>query len=375
MVESGGPIYDKCSLWLFVDEGCLFQKLLLHSERFPDSTPYLANTTFPFCALIVHDSVRFVRDCFDPSFPIDSESVNRLRNAIKSLSSVGLSVEEYSAEVREITDFLYKEFKNHTGIFSSLKNLVQPDVGISYYNKKPVYTTFNMSRYLSKYNTGEIDAILDPGTARRMGYDIGQAARPSYYAVKILDTDPSMLPVEEFKMTCRDFQYSNLLKPIAECGLTNPVYFFMLCEGFTQINSVRTLHESGVFSDLLELKMATAVLVALEKSLSKLSRYIVKSPEFEKDPARANQVLSKVIPRNQRKVIKKAKDLRNALVHYDFIKLLGRDICKNQEAEAILDMATKRTVAMSSVDYLSWLEETSEEIANNIDSLIKLPRY
>lgn len=313
-----------------------------------------------------------MRGCFDSSFLIDSESVNRPRNAIKSLSSVGLSVEDYSAEVWKITDFLNKKFKNHTGIIGGLENLVQPAVGISYYHKKLVYTTFNMGRYLSKYNAGEIDAMLDSGTARSMGYDIGQVARPSYYAVKILDIDLGTLPVEEFNMTCKDFQYSNPLKPIAECGLTNTVYFFMLCEGFTQINSVRALHESGVFSDLLELKMATAVLVALEKSLSKLSRYIAKSPEFEGDPVHANQILSKVIPRNQRKIIKKAKDLRNALVHYDFIKLLGRDVCKNQDAEAILNLATKHTVGMSSIDYLSWLEEMNEEIANNINSLIKL---
>lgn len=374
MSKSRSLAYDGCSLLLFVDEGCLFQKLLLHSEQFPDSAPYLANTVFPFCALIVHDSVRFVREHFDPSFPIDSESVNRLRNATKSLSSAGLSVKEYYVEVQAITGFLNEQFKNQSEVLGDLKNLIQPDVGISYYNRKPVYTTFNMSRYLFKYSAGEIAAIFDPDTAKRMGYDIGQAARPSYYTVEALGVDPSRLPFEEFGMTSKDFHFSDLLKPIAECGLTNPVYFFMLCEGLTQINSVRALHESGVFSDLLEFKMATAVLVALEKSLSKLSRYIAKSPEFERDPLRANQILSKVIPRNQRKIIKKAKNLRNALVHYDFAKLLGSDICENQDAEVILNLATQHTVGMSSEDYLSWLEEASKEIANNIDSLIKLPR-
>lgn len=374
MSKSRSLVYDECSLLLFVDEGCLFQKLLLHSEQFPDSAPYLANTVFPFCALIVHDSVRFVREHFDPSFPIDSESVNRLRNATKSLSSAGLSVKEYYVEIQAITGFLDEQFRNQSGVLGDLKKLIQPDVGIGYYNGQPVYTTFNMSRYLFKYSAGEIAAIFDPDTAKRMGYDIGQAARPSYYTVEALGVDPSRLPFEEFGMTSKDFHYSDLLKPITEYGLVNPVYFFVLCEGLTQINSVIALHENKFFSDLLELKMATTVLVALEKSLSKLSRYIVKSPEFEKDPARANQILSKAIPRNQRKVIKKAKDLRNALVHYDFAKLLGSDICENQDAEVILNLATQHTVGMSSEDYLSWLEEASKEIANNIDSLIKLPR-
>lgn len=41
--------------------------------------------------------------------------------------------------------------------------------------------------------------------------------------------------------------------------------------------------------------------------------------EFERDPTKTNYILSKIIPRNQRKVIKKAKKLRNALIHYDFL--------------------------------------------------------
>ena len=34
--------YDNCSLMMFVDEGCLFKKLLLHGEWFPELAPCLA---------------------------------------------------------------------------------------------------------------------------------------------------------------------------------------------------------------------------------------------------------------------------------------------------------------------------------------------
>lgn len=313
------PVYDDCSLLIFVDEGCLFQKLLLHSKKLPDSTPYLMNTVFPFCGLIVHDSTRFVRDNFEPSFHLDSQSVNRLRNAAKLLSSTNLSVEEYAAEVQQIANCLNEQFKNHIGIFSNLKYSVQPDVGISYYKGKPVYTTFTISRYLAKYSSEGVAGIFDPSTAESMGYDIGQAASPSYYTVEALGIDSSMLGIQEFCLTSRDFHYSNLLKPIVEHGLSNPVYFFMLCEGLMQLNSITTLRDSEFFSDFLEIKMTTAVLVALEKSLSKLSRFAMGHAEFERDPTKTNYILSKIIPRNQRKVIKKAKKLRNALIHYDFL--------------------------------------------------------
>lgn len=374
MNESCDPIYDKLSLLLFVDEGCLFQKILMHSKRYPDSAPYLMNTIFPFCSLIVHDSVRFVRKYFDSSFRLDSQSVNRLRNATKLLSSTRLGVEEYSAEVEIITNSLNKRFKNHTGILGNLKNSIQPDVGVGYYKDMPVYTTFNMSRYLSKYNPNEVTTIFEADAAKNMGYDIGQAASVSYYAVEAMDIDSDILTFEEFSLTGKDFHYSNLLKPIAGHGLVNPVYFFMLCEGLTQLNSITALCDSNFFSDLLRIKMTTTVLVALEKSLSKLSRYIMNCSEFESDPIKVTQTLSKIISREQRKTIKKSKGLRDALVHYDFIKLLGGDICKSQDVEAILNAATQRTVGMMPSDYLDWLRKANRDIANEIESLVMLPR-
>lgn len=365
--------YDACSLFMFVDEGCLFQKILLHSKSYPDSAPYLANTVFPFCGLIVHDSVRFIRKHFDPSLRLDSQSINRLRNATKSLSSTGLCVEEYAEEVHTIADYLSGRFKNHTGIFGNLMNSMQPDVGISYFNGTPVYTTFNMSRYLAKYSSRGIEGIFDSEAAKSMGYDIGQAASLSYYTIEALGIDSSALKVLSFDLLSKDFHYSNLMKPVTEQNLTNPVYFFMLCEGLTQLNSIRALRESGFFSDLIEIKMTTAVLFAFEKSLSKLCGYLVKDPEFESNPSHVNSVLSKIISRKQRKIIERSKNLRNALIHYDFFKLLGEESCKGNDAETILNLATESTVKMTSLEFLAWLRNSSEEIAANIAGVVMLP--
>ena len=221
---------------MFVDEGCLFQKILRHLKKYPQFSPYLVNTVFPFRGLIVHDSIKFVRDHFDPSLRLDSQSVNRLRNATKSLSSTGMSVEKYTEEVYAIADYLSSKFKNHTGIFGTLMNSIQPDVGISYYNGVPVYTTYNLSRYLAEYNSAGLEGIFDPKVAKQMGYDIGQTASPSFNTVEALGIASNIIEVDGFCLTSKDFHYSNLLQPITERGLTNPVYFFMLCEGLTQLN-------------------------------------------------------------------------------------------------------------------------------------------
>ena len=252
-------------------------------------------------------------------------------------------------------------------------NSMQPDAGISYYNGVPIYTTYNLSRYLAKYNSAGLESIFDPDVAKQMGYDIGQAASPSFYTVEALGVASSIIEVNSFSVTNKDFHYSNLLQPITERGLTNPVYFFMLCEGLTQLNSTQALRESGFFSNLIEIKMTTAVLVAFERSLTKLCRYMFKYPEFENNPLYANSILSKLISKDQQKLIRKAKDLRNALIHYDFIKLLGEGVCRDNDAETILSLAIASTVKMTSSNYLDWLRGARKEITTNIAEIVNLP--
>ena len=98
-----------------------------------------------------------------------------------------------------------------------------------------------------------------------------------------------------------------------------------------------------------------------------------KHPELESNPSRVNSVLSKIVPRKQRKIIERSKDLRNALIHYDFFKLLGEESCKDNDVETILNLATESTVKMTSREYLDWLRNSNEEIAAYIASVVMLP--
>ena len=120
--------------------------------------------------------------------------------------------------------------------------------------------------------------------------------------------------------------------------------------------------------------MTTAILVAFEKSLTKLCKYMFKHPEFENHPSHTNNILSKIIPKESKKIIIKARLLRNALIHYDFTTLLGKETCGNHDAETILNLATVSTVKMTSSDYLNWLRDASKEIATNTANIVNLPR-
>lgn len=122
-INSSNNEADACSILLFVDEGRMFHKVIEHSRRYPEATPLLMLSILPFLALTVHDSVRFVRKYFDATVPLDSNAVNRLRNASKALSSKGLHIEEYALEAKAITSTLTASAKNHSGLFGDLQML------------------------------------------------------------------------------------------------------------------------------------------------------------------------------------------------------------------------------------------------------------
>lgn len=140
---------DACSILTFVEDGMMFSKLLDHKDRYPESTPDLMLTILPFCALAAHDSVRFVKKYFDHDFKLDSVVVNRLRNASKSLSAKGLTVEDYAHVTNSVTRGLSSSAKKATGVFGSLVNSFTPDMGICMHENRPVYTTFATARYIS----------------------------------------------------------------------------------------------------------------------------------------------------------------------------------------------------------------------------------
>lgn len=363
---------DQCSLFLMLEEGIFFQKLKMHSEKYPDSTPFLMIVAIPFCSLIVHDSVKTIRKYFNPSFCVNSQSVARLRYATKALSSKGVRVEEYSEEVARMMECLGKKFKRYSGVFGDLFNGMQPDVGIGYYGEKPVYTSFCTARYMMKAGDGRAENLFSPEFERAIGYDIGQAAAPSYHASKMIGMATKSLEFGEFSCESFDYHSSNLLQSFSESGLTSLTCFFMLWEMLCQLNAIDALRDSSFLNDALEIKLTLASLFSLNKSIEKLSGYMHHAPEFELCPEKASRVLSGTIPREHRKVINRTKDLRNALVHYDFRGLLGEDICQEATAEEILDLATAKAVQMNAVDLLGWLRDTRAEVSKNLEKVVGL---
>lgn len=230
-----------------------------------------------------------------------------------------------------------------------------------------------MTRYLANYNNHGTNGLFDESFMTTVGYDIGQAASINYYVIEEPNVDLQALEPHRFQLSARDYHYANLLKPMAERGFSNPVYFFFLSEALTQLNSIAALRESFYFTDLLEMKMTLASIVSLEMSLSKLSSYSREDPLNGPDAADPAKTISGIIPRERRKAIHRAKDLRNAFIHYDFISLLGPDCCRELNAEEVLNLAAQSSVEMTADELLAWLRQSRDEIARSLNELISLP--
>lgn len=171
---------DSCSLLLFAEEGRMFNLLVDHTERFPETSPYLMLSILPFCAITVHDGVRFARKYFGSSIPSDTEDINRLRNRIKSLSASGLSFKDYSDETVTVVTELSSLMKNHTGLLGPILNTIQPETSIAYYDSLPILASYVFARYVEKkHETGS--SLLNEEEYRQIGID---KARPQPSTVK-----------------------------------------------------------------------------------------------------------------------------------------------------------------------------------------------
>lgn len=140
-----------------------------------------------------------------------------------------------------------------------------------------------------------------------------------------------------------------------------------------QLNAVFALSENEMFDDVLRMKYGTAVLLALDGSISRFANCVMPKPSEYGFTADGALVLSTLVPKEVRKRVRASKDLRNAFVHYDFSGLLGMQACKGKSADELLIEATRKTVKMDPGDYLCWLDESMTMMTKRIDDLISLP--
>lgn len=365
-------IADSCSLLLFAEEGRMFNLIVDHADRFPEQSPHLMLAILPFCAITVHDGVRFARKHFDSSLPFDSEDINRLRNRTKSLSENGLSFRDYSEKTVVLVAELSSYMKNHTGLLGPILNAIQPDTSIVYHDGLPILASYVHARYVEKRH-GESSLLPGRDESHQIGFDIGKAASINCKVAESAGLKADNCKAEKFTTVSRDLHFSRLLAPLASKEIRNEACFFMLSELLTQINSVEALHRSGFFSDLLYLKFQSAALLTAVRSMKSFVNSAISSPAEFGCTEDGIKLLSLAIPRKTRKAIEKAESLRHAFIHYDFLTLVGKRECRDKPPLAILEEGIQKTMGFSTKEYYATLQDAATCVSKRIAEIIELP--
>lgn len=367
------PKADQCSIMLFVEEGRMFHKIIDHHERFPEESPYLMLSVLPFCAITAHDGVRFVRRHFDPRFSGDTQAVARLRNMSKSLSSKGLTLEEYERQTSAVAGALAASAKGHGGLFGELLNAMTYDVEFVCCGNAPTASTFAIARYLGQADAAGSNLLKSREVTSGLGFDLGRAASVNFYTVDALGIEKASFSSRRFEASAVGAHYSDLLVPLAAKGISNQACLFMLSEMLCQLDALMALRSFDFLSDVLFVKFATAVLLSSSRSVRGMADRVAADPGAHGFTRGGAACLSRLMPKDVRKSIEAASDLRDALVHYDFRALLGEEACRCCDAEELLDAATRKNVGLSSAEYLDWVDGAVAKTAAAIGSFVELP--
>lgn len=365
-----GP--DVLSLMLFLDESRSIKQLSDQINSGSEEAPLLILTLLPFLGLMAHDGPRFVREHFG-NIPLDHQSVNRLRNASKSLSSKGLDVASYSEEVETTVQALRasQHMATDEALFGNLFQALHPNIEIVFSDRLPVCTTFNVARYIGGKDALNAGGGLKSDVIKLLGFDIGQASAIFAATAEASGMDLGVYVPVSFPATAVKCRYETAKNPLAQRGLKSDTAFFMLTEMLTQLNSVLVLHKQGYFSDAMFVKYGTITAVSTRKSVNKLINYTKGQNASSTDEASCD-LLSTVLPKDIKRVLKKADGLRDALAHYDFIRLLGPKRGGESSPILILSYGLEKTVKMDVSEYLCWLDDAIRAISSGIEALVAL---
>lgn len=359
---------------LLLEEGAFLQRMANQHRDRPNESPGLSLTAFPFLALIEHDAVPYLETKCGIRLSHESKELKRTRHRTKSLNSRFLKYENYSEEARKVILASSQHFSK-TGIARLFPTVKSNDVGISFFEGMPVYST-----HIVSYKFGKTISPVDEDESEKQyfleyGYGAGSAGSILVALADQHIQDKALFSARPFRLTANDFSYDELIKPLARKGVEDEVVFFFISEILTQIASVEALRRAGFLDDLLWIKLSTYCLFHAEKALGSFSGFVHKKEHASLYPDEFVHELSLIISREERKRIKSSRKLRDSFVHYDFKELTARLDSKNEGLWKLLDIVIYRAVDMNLQEYAHFLSATSAELISRLSRLIDFPPY
>lgn len=364
---------DSFSIQLLIDEGLFFRRLLWHQQHHPDNSANLMIVALPFVAVIEHDSKPFAERLCGEKLPCEDRRLAQVRHLTKGLDSSQMSFEDYSNHAHRVIDELGNSMRTHKGIVAPLLNSIQPDIGITYYEGVPVYGTYSAAHLFTK----DSPAILsknDGQYAKELGYSAGVSATLQYLLADYFFQDKTCYTVEEYCAQSNDRRFSKLCASIVDCVEDAVGVFFLLSELMMQLNAVDSLSKAGFFEMSVWIKFQTITLYQIYKSVGLLSGYLrrrvsrSKTPEFLRN-------LDGMLPRENKKTMKRIRPLRNALIHYDFSEANYPKLNELEEPWALLEAAVSQSTGYSLPEYIEFLVGVGLSYRQGLDRLLSFPRF
>lgn len=363
---------DLFSWRLIIDEGLFIGRMVRHAEQFPNEAIALDITALPFVAVAVHDAIPFINKKLGLHVPVEDLRVTRIRHMTKSLSSNKMSFYDYLSETRAVINQLNKQF--YGGPFPKLLNRFRNNIGITYYGELPCYATFSSVHLFTK-DSSELLGSSATSFPYEIGYHSGLSGGYLYLFSQSFYADRSVFDVSAFETRSNDRRFEDMVKKVKCIGCKDDAIFFFLSELLMLLVSVDVLFEAGFFTETVLIKYSCLSLDHVARALQIFTTF---ARTHEKLDLCSDGFLFEVeglIPREDKKWIKRVHPLRNAFMHYDFSEKLVPDPSGCSSSWTILDIACNNQLGLDSQEFKSELTAVRCRLERSICELIAFPKF
>lgn len=363
---------DLFSWRLIIDEGLFIGRMVRHAEQFPNEAIALDITALPFVAVAVHDAIPFINKKLGLHIPVEDLRITRIRHMTKSLSSNKMSFYDYLSETRAVLDQLNKQF--YGGPFPRILNRFRNNIGITYYDELPCYATFSSVHLFAKDSSGLFGSNAT-GLPYEIGYYSGLSGGYLHRFSQSFYTDRSVFDVSAFETRSNDRRFEDMVKKVKCIGCKDDVIFFFLSELLMLLTSVDVLFEAGFFTEAVLIKYSCLSLDHVARALQLFTSFARTHAELDLCTGGFLSEVEGLIPREDKRWIKRAHPLRNALMHYDFSEKLVSDPSGCSSSWSILDMACNKQMGLNLQGFKSELMAVRSRLERSLCELIAFPRF
>ena len=363
---------DLFSWRLIIDEGLFIGRMVRHAEQFPNEAIALDITALPFVAVAVHDAVPFINKKLGFHIPVEDLRVTRIRHMTKSLSSNKMSFYDYLSETRAVIDQLNKQFSG--GPFPKLLNRFRNNIGITYYGELPCCATYSSTHLFTK-DSSELLSSKNNDFSYEIGYHSGLSGGYLYRFSQSFYTDQSVFDVSAFETRSNDRRFEDIVKKVKCIGCKDDAIFFFLSELLMLLVSVDVLFEAGFFTDAVFIKYSCLSLDHVARALQIFTTFTRTHEELGLCTDGFLSEVEGLIPREDKKWIKRAHPLRNAFMHYDFSGKLVPDPSGCSSSWTILDIACNNQLGLDSQGFKTELMAVRSKLERSLCELIAFPRF